>query len=314
MVDKGLAPLPELWLWHIPEWKLGEAVWVGYDDSGFAMAGGYFDKGREQVAEWLSTKEDIAVSHGMPPKSIVRDRDDPSVIVQHQTAEISPLPSWAAANVLTNFITLTKEADMAIPEKKRKSLIETWGMPEEVVAKLEAANELTASNAKELGLESKESEQVEQSAETTAEAPPQVETPAETPVAETPAETTDENPQDGFPTRKEVADAVVNIIVPVIDKQNEAIELLLKQMNDLQTRLNSMEKTDEEKIANLAKETPMASLSALITQSIIGNPATEVGKRDKQLSDSKPKETDAPVERRTGISLLDSLMTPVAKQ
>jgi len=78
MVDKGLAPLPELWLWHVPEWKIGQATWVGYDEAGFAMAGGYFDKGREAVAEWLSTKEDIAVSHGMPPKSIVRDGNDPS--------------------------------------------------------------------------------------------------------------------------------------------------------------------------------------------------------------------------------------------
>lgn len=318
MVDKGLAPYPELWLWHVPEWKIGQATWVSYDDAGFAMAAGYFDKGREAVAEWLSTKEDIAVSHGMPPKSVVRDGSDPSVIVQYQTAEISPLPSWAAANALTSFSTLTKEADMAIPAKKREYLIKDWGIPEEALASLEAVNELTATSAKELGLESKESEAVEQAAEPTAEATVEAEVPAEeTPAVETPAEpateTKEEDPQNGFPTRKEVAEAVVNIFMPTLNKQNEAIESVLKQVSDLAAVVASMQKTDEEKVANLAKETPMASLSAMIS-GIIGNPAAEVDGRES-LAKSKPKETEAPAGERppTPVPFINSMITPAGK-
>ena len=53
LVDKGLAPLPDAWLWHIKSWKLGTATWIAYDDSGFSLAAGDYDEGNEQVAEWL---------------------------------------------------------------------------------------------------------------------------------------------------------------------------------------------------------------------------------------------------------------------
>ena len=49
--------LPELWLWHTPKWRLGEADWLAYDDSGFALASGTIDRGKEIVAEQIAKQK-----------------------------------------------------------------------------------------------------------------------------------------------------------------------------------------------------------------------------------------------------------------
>jgi DNA replication protein DnaD len=157
MVDKGQVPLPELWLWHVPGWRWGKAAWAAYDDTGFALAGGKVDKDKGPLAETIMAidPELIRVSHGMPKSSIKRDPDDPTIIVEHVTREISPLPAWAAANSRTGFI-MSKEATMAIPDEKRKTLQDEWGLPTELLDSLEAANAADAEEAKEAGIETKD--------------------------------------------------------------------------------------------------------------------------------------------------------------
>ncbi|NIM52239.1 MAG: hypothetical protein GTO22_23845 [Gemmatimonadales bacterium] len=98
---------------------------------------------------------DVGVSHGMLKQSIKRDEDDPSIIVQHITREISPLPAWAAANTMTGFI-LSKEANMAIPDEKRQALQEEWNLSPDLLGSLEAANAESAKEAEEAGTERKE--------------------------------------------------------------------------------------------------------------------------------------------------------------
>lgn len=161
IVDKGQAPLPELWLWHIKEWKWGQADWVAYDDSGFPIAGGHVDKGCEPLAEQIMelSPELVRVSHGMPKKSIRYDDDDPSIIIEHTTKEISPLPAWAAANDLTGFELLSKEGNMAIPEGKRKTLQEEWNLSPDTLDRLEATNAASKEAAEEAGLQSKENDE-----------------------------------------------------------------------------------------------------------------------------------------------------------
>jgi len=72
---------PELWLWHIEDWKWGQAEWVAWDDAGFALAGGTVDKGKEPLAEALAAlpPDALRVSHGMPKDSIKRDDDDSTI-------------------------------------------------------------------------------------------------------------------------------------------------------------------------------------------------------------------------------------------
>lgn len=299
-VDKGILPYPELWLWHRPEYKFGKANWVAYDehdDKGFALAGGDVDKGMEPIAESISAQkpESIRVSHGMPVKSIVRDPDDPSVIVEHVTAEVSPLPDWAAANMLTSF-TILKEDQMPIPTDKKKTLIEEWGIPAEVLERLEAQNADMAKEAKEAGIQSKETA-VEPAATPVPETPKTEVPPAEP--APAPVQKEADNmptPTQPTPTVQEIAKAVSDVLNPqltAIDQKFNQIEATIAAM---QSEIKALKETDEVKITAKASKTPALSLSALMAgqiRSVIGASDAAVDGRSS-IAKQKPEETKAP--------------------
>jgi len=307
LVDKGLAPLPEYWLWHIPQWKVGQATWVAYDEAGFAMSAGYFDKGCEQVAEWLSKQSDFAASHGMPPHTIKRDPNDKSIIIEHETREISALPRKFAANLLTDVVAFTKEADMAIPEEKRKTLM-SWGMPADVLEQIEQLNATTAEKAVEAGLERKEQEEVvaEEVTETPAETP--AETKPEEEVQET-QETPEVDPADQPPTRKEVAEAVISFIEPYLKE----IVSLKEQVAQLNEALAEKKESDEERVIKTIQDTPMASLAALLTKRAIGAEETQVEKKEK-LAKTHPTETKAADETPGGLPSFITSMFSAGKE
>lgn len=302
-VDKGLAPYPELWLWHVKEWKIGRANWLAYDDAGFALAAGYFNKGCEQVAEWLSEQKEIAVSHGMPVKSIVRDPNDSTVIVQHRTSEISPLPVWAAANMITSLISSRRksrdeEVDM-IPQDKKEAL-KKMGLSDELLASVEAMNAEDAAKAVAEGVESKEKE----TAPEAAEAPAAETTPADAPVGEPPVE---ETPEENEPeekeapvTKKEVADAFASVFSPFVDR----MEALENSVKELQSALQKMGETVKEQ--DVLKGSPVASLAAMFAESATRSKETQV-LSDDPLLNLKPKE-NTPVPVGTGIPFIDSML------
>lgn len=313
-VDKGLAPYPELWLWHRPEWKLGKADLLTWDDigdgTGFAIASGHSYPGTEGVFEWLSNQKSIGVSHGMPPHTVRYDEDDPTIITEYESVEVSPLPSWAAANELGDFLPLKKEAEMAIPDEKRKALI-SWGMPQEMIDMLEQVNKGVAKEAEAAGIEHKEKEVAEAAptAETVAE-PPKEEvvqgTTEETPAAveaekteEVVEESAEEKALNQPPTRKELAEAISAVILPVLQEQG-------MQIKELTEKLNAMQKTEEEKVKETIASTPLASLTALLQDSIIGRKEAQVDGRD-ELVKGRPAETTA-VERKIGIPFLDTMI------
>lgn len=292
-VDKGLAPLPELWLWHIKNWKFGQATWVAYDQvdekSGFALAYGYILPGFEQVAEWLSNQKNVKVSHGMPVTTIKRDKDDSTIIIEHETREISPLPDWAAANEITGFVAF-KEVDMAIPAEKRRKLI-AWGLSEELLARVEQANAEDADKAVSGGIESKELPVAEET--------PNAEDVTKEEILETPVEETTEVSQD-FPTRDEIAEAM-RAIVASVTELGERVNAISKELSEKRA---AEEAEDKEK----ARNTPRASLLALIADSnrAVGSPRNEVD-ADSYLALSKPKEAD-PGTNRTGIPFIDEML------
>lgn len=301
-VEKGLAPYPELWLWHVPEWKIGQSTWVAYDDSGFAMSAGYFFKGTPytQVAEWLSKQSDFLTSHGMPPHTIERDSSDQSVIINHDTREISPLPGKFAANTLTGFYV---EDTMAIPEAKKKALVDQWGLPAETLDALERINSDTAKEAENKGLERKEETPAEETTPPAEE--PKTEVPEEK-KEEAPTEPAPENKEavlDSPPTRQEIADAFAAILVPLVDQ----VKSLSEKVGDLQAKFDAKDKTAEQLATEKIKETPLASLAALMTQRVIGNPETQIDGRT-ELAKSHPKETQ-PREAVTGIPFIDSMLS-----
>ena len=287
MVKEGQAPLPELWAWHKKSWKVGNALSVAYDELGFAVALGTFDVDKSSIAEALiKSKEPIKVSHGMPNSSIKRDEVDPTIIVEHETREISFLPAWAAANKLTGFVVLnmeSKEESMAIPDETKQEWISKLGINPETLASLEAANAADADKAISEGLDSKETEEAQPAAEVP-------ETKDETSV-ETVTLTVDQ-------LRTAVQEAVATVVAPVIGRI-DTLEAGMKEMKE------TSEKRDE-----VLKGTPTASLSALLgqfAQSAIGAPETRVDGRTS-LAQSKPKETAAEVVGRTRIPFIDEML------
>jgi len=234
----------------------------------------------------MKSKEPIKVSHGMPNSSIKRDEVDPTIIVEHETREISFLPAWAAANKLTGFVVLnmeSKEESMAIPDETKQEWISKLGINPETLASLEAANAADADKAISEGLDSKETEEAQPAAEVP-------ETKDETSV-ETVTLTVDQ-------LRTAVQEAVATVVAPVIGRI-DTLEAGMKEMKE------TSEKRDE-----VLKGTPTASLSALLgqfAQSAIGAPETRVDGRTS-LAQSKPKETAAEVVGRTRIPFIDEML------
>jgi hypothetical protein len=309
LVDKGLAPYPELWLWHGKDWKIGEATWVAYDevgeDVGFAVAAGHFMPGCEQVAEKLLEQKDVRVSHGMPIETIKRDDDDDTIIVEHETREISPLPAEVAANELTGFVTIKKEQAMAIPEEKRNVLINDWGMKPELLARLESMNSEDADEALGKGMEHKDTEDVpeeKQADEDVKEAEVKEEVADE--VTEPEAES--EN-LDLPPTRQEVADAVGAILQPFVER----VDQLTGRMESLGKAVESVKGRQDDDLADTLKDIPAASLSTMLAERVIGNQKVEV-KEEDDLNEKKPAEADT--KGRTGIPFLDEILSDSPKQ
>lgn len=287
LVKEGKAPLPELRVWHKKSWIVGRALDVAYDDSGFAVAIGVFDAGRGDVAEALmKSKEPIRMSHGMPLSTIKRDPNDSSIIIEHETREISFLPAWAAANKLTGFEVLnseSKEDSMAIPDETKKEWISKLGIKPETLDSLEATNAADANKAIDEGIEHKEVEEVAQ---------PATQETTEVQPAEPPTLISIED------INTAVRDTVAGIVSPVIDRLNQ-LEANMKELKE------ASDKRDE-----ALKGTPTASLGQLLgdfAKSAIGVPETKVDGR-ASLAQSKPKETAAEVTGRTGIPFIDQML------
>lgn len=311
-VDKGEYPYPELWLWHTKEWKYGEATWVAYDDAGFALASGTIDKGKEDIALMVSKQDNVLVSHGMPNDSLKYDPNEKNVIVEHQTAELGPLPAKFAASKMTGFVLLkdniSKEANVAISKKKRRELENEWSVPSEILDSLESLNANDASKAVEAGLESKEKNEDEplEADDEEMDNKDKEENKEQSSDKDVKEDGDKDNAPDEYkeaPTRQEVAEAVSSILVPVIEK----VDGITEAINAINKDIESLQKSDEEKISNVAKDTPTASLQSMLLNSVIGKDETSIDGR-KKLAKSKPKETEADA-RATGVPFIDKMLS-----
>jgi len=322
MVDKGLTPYPELWLWHIPEWKIGQAKWVAWDDAGFALAAGTFDEGCDRAAEFLGSKsKEILVSHGMPTSSIKRDPNDQSIIVEHTSREISPVPAWAAANPLTGFITLTKEADdMAIPDEKKQTLTEELGFPATLLEFIESKNRKDEQKAASEGLERKENEVataeataevVTEEVKTEDEKPAEDEKPKEEKAPEEDKEKKEQELLAQPPSRQEIADAFGSIFNKAFDDIRKETK---EQIEALEKKLTDKEDKEKEAIKEVVALTPAASLAAMFAKSVIGVDSNKLDKKD-ELSKSKPKEADKTADLpQAGVTQIPFIHEMLAKE
>lgn len=320
MVDKGVYDPPELWLFHLPQYKFGQAEWVAYDESGFALAGGTIDPNpaAEKLAEVLAERHDVAMSHSMPLRTIRRHDKDRRVIVEHQSIEVTALPDWAAASQLTGFHIVKEVADMAIDAEKKKALLEEWGVPANILAGVESENATRKDVADGLGLESKEADDVSEELEEKAggDMPADDEEAEDTPDEETPEEEKKEvdEPEEAAEKaavaelnltalRKEIAEGIVEAVAP-LQKQ---VVTALNELAELKLTIDKMAEDGEVREQEL-KETPLASVAEYIRKSsALGRPETKVDGRTA-LAKGGPKEVPAHKEGDTGIGWLDSML------
>ena len=300
-VNSGLAPFPELWLWHMPGTTWGKASWVGYDTNGFALAAGIVYPEHYGLAEELHGREDILLSHGMPTETISRDEEDSSIIVNHETREISVLPFWAAANKLTGFVVLKENTDMSEMKDKglspedRNKLIDDLGLSSDVIDRMEASNQKDASIASAVGLEFKETE--DEIEEETVEEDELVEDQVDEVEAED-AEAEEEIVEDGEVQEQpaSVVDAVLNeelkssidTLIDIVGSLNKTVD---ERFDSVKSEIDALKET-QDVVAKEMVNTPMASRLGFLSESVIGKAETRIEDgRTKQAKDG-PKETD----------------------
>lgn len=135
-VDVGAVPYPELWLWHTPGTKHGQAEWVGRIGH-FAVAAGSFDDtpaGKAAQAHYAKAGGDYGMSHGF---TYDPGQKSDGVFHQFNTFEISVLPAKAAANPYTQF---SEVFEMEMDDEKFAFLARVLGS-EEIAQQLVAATE-----------------------------------------------------------------------------------------------------------------------------------------------------------------------------
>lgn len=310
LVDAGIAPLPELWLWHNKDWRIGQSEWIAYDDAGFAMAGGHVFPECEEIAKQLQALSDVGVSHGMKGEFIRRDIADPSIITQHITHEISPLPMWAAANKRTGFVVLDDDKEISMLSKdKRHELVSKWGLTDEYLDALEAMNATTAKATADAGVQRKEANG--ETPEATPETVPAVEAAQPTEEEEIDVQT-DVTPTEE-PAAADAPQADNPELLTAVEETMKAVMVMTKEVRDLAAKVKELEGSEEAKIAAKVKQTPLASMTQLLVNSVIGNEETRVDGRTS-LAKSGPVETAPSSPSVTGIPLIDGWITNADKK
>lgn len=337
-VDSGEFPMPVLQHFHIPGTEWGQAEMVHYDkETGFAIASGYILPGHEAEAEAMMAMDDVAMSHGMLKSSVQYDPADPSVLIEHQTIEISDLPVDKAANKLTNFHVISKETDNMLTEEK-KDYLKKAGVVD--VTGLEKSLASGKSLAESLQLDSKEDGGASDSVPPVESAPSE-ELPAEevaTPAEETPA-TSAEAPAEEVPTEEAPADepatesksAEKSAVEPAFSEAqtkelSDAFELLVGHIEKsigaiiderLAPIVDDAEKNKEATVAfteNFIAKTPMAGLQDAIINKGFLSDLSATKSPNTQLDGRVSLSKDAPAENKEEASLIISSGNPLIDQ
>jgi hypothetical protein len=196
---------------------------------------------------------------------------------------------------------------MSIPSKKRESILK-WGVPQELLDKVEQFNEKQALDAMDLGVQSKDVEIVD--AENTEEATVE-DAVAEEPVAEEVVKTAEE---EDAPAEDEAVDSellevlksTAETVIGIAKRVKQVEDSTSERLEKLENLLKSLARTDDVKVAEKAALTPYASITELLSKSVIGNEDALIDGRTRLAKDG-PEETayDEPI---TGIGFVDQLI------
>ena len=285
-VDMGLVPPPALWIFHEKDWEIGKGTWVSTwqhpqkESVVFALSGGYIYEGLEDVAEAIANMPVVKVSHGMYRDSVVRDPDDPSVIRFYISKEVSVLPGGPEANHLTGF-SIEKDSEMS-KSTKRDQIGET-GFPVDLLDKAEEFAAQLAEAGITIETESlktiiKSAAGIEEDADVEDVEGEDADGDVDT---DDKSKTEDDNAGDGIDIA-EVSKSVETSLAGILSLQerlNDLEKSLVQRVDAIEKSVLSLQKADDEKVADKARMTPMASMAALVNKSIVGRDAAKVDGR-----------------------------------
>lgn len=292
MVDKGIVPPPEAWIYHEDAWRVGETDWMAVDERDgytFIMASGYFYDYAEDVALALSNEKDVALSHGMYPHLIEREDADQSIITGYVSKEITFLPRDVAANKLTAYASMENKS--MVKDEKRRSLAQKWpNLGEDLLARIEASNEAAKSVAEELDLETKEQNEEPEMEEETKEQEEETQETEAKEQEETTEETKEETKEETEVESKgqtPVSYAEIAEVLKAIGERLESIEDGQKKRSEkLEERLDALE--GKEKAREKASRVN-GLVDFLSSNSAVGKEETKVDGRTK-LGKDGPEE------------------------
>jgi len=293
LAQDGAVPMPELWVWHIPGSRIGEATWVDYVD-GMAVAAGYIDEGMEGKAMALKSMADsgmqIGMSHGMPVTSVLRSPEDETVIDFYRSREISVLPRPGAANKRTGFIVTKESKDMAKLTDDQRKFLHDMDFDDMSIEQIEGSISGMKQSADASGVDRKEAPALNKDEGEAAAAPTGDAEEAPTPV-----------------TREEIAAALQAVVTPLID-QLAALQAAMGSVNSEVKALKGAA-AEVQKQVNL---TPRASLAELATKTVFGSKEARVAP-GSNLAKAAPEEAQEEDPQVTASSFLDALIQNSAR-
>ncbi len=238
-LDKG-GDFPELWLYHQPGTRWGQADWVDYAD-GFLMHSGTVDPGFEDVAQALSKQKDLGVSHGY---HFLHSDAKNGIIGWYRDFEISPLPMKAAANPWTSISMLQKElGNMGFNKNKRAELVTMIGADgEAIVSRFEGRSKDLAAELDRLGVEYKGKGLLDD------DGPPADGKPADSAPADgTPGDGDANKGIDYKALGEEAAKAMAEL--PAFKTLTDGVATVQTDIKSITGRLDALEQSDDKKIA-----------------------------------------------------------------
>lgn len=231
---------PELWMWHTIGSKYGQVDWIDVTD-GFIYASGTIDPGKEALAEKM-VEEGVGLSHGF--YGIQRGNE----IAWYRSYEISTLPRANAAVWTTSFDLLTEGVkDMGFTQQ-RKEFLKNHGFSDEQIIAAEANATKLNETLKGMGVAYKDAD-LEPDPPAPAAAPAQTAAAAPAAPAAATASTTVSAPTTEASGDKS-ASTFESQMIASMERLTAAVLGVTQQVNGLETRVKSVERTDDQRVAD----------------------------------------------------------------
>lgn len=256
LLDADPSLAPEFWSWHTPGTaRKSPADWWDYADGFLVMSGPLTEEEANALLSVEKSGVKLGMSHGFFP---LRTSKSQGWIEEYYSFEVSDLPVRFAANPWTGLQTISQEVkEMGFQPDKRKYLVTLLG--EDKVQDLEKSTQDMGKALEALAVDSKETS-------------PQV--PEPTPTIDT----------------KELAETICKsidlprVVKAAVEPVMEKVSSLEAFQKDVLGRLEKLEKSEDEKIANLLSpaSTPAAAS---------GTPASKAA--DTVVPDTDPLVTQA---------------------